>query len=175
MTSRPVQAVAPPDPETVLNRARATFDIEADAVRGLKSRIGAGFVEAVRRFGQQGNQQAGRISGRVLRQGRADQAPEVHRFAPTLVFLSASPCRIPSRRVVSSEPGPAITPSAASRSAHGSAVTPAPNALAVDHQCNEKVPHEVLQDCSTILYLGPNRRTGGAHGRSPTGPRSVRS
>ena len=42
MTSRPVQAVAPPDPETVLNRARATFDIEADAVRGLKSRIGAG-------------------------------------------------------------------------------------------------------------------------------------
>ena len=50
MTSRPVQAVAPPDPETVLNRARATFDIEADAVRGLKSRIGAGFVEAVRRI-----------------------------------------------------------------------------------------------------------------------------
>ena len=76
MTSRPVQAVAPPDPETVLNRARATFDIEADAVRGLKSRIGAGFVEAVRRILD--------VRGRVVVMGLGKSGHVGRKIAATL-------------------------------------------------------------------------------------------
>jgi arabinose-5-phosphate isomerase len=76
MTSRPVQAVAPPDPETVLNRARATFDIEADAVRGLKSRIGAGFVEAVRRILD--------VRGRVVVMGMGKSGHVGRKIAATL-------------------------------------------------------------------------------------------
>ncbi|MEB0110910.1 KpsF/GutQ family sugar-phosphate isomerase [Variovorax sp. RTB1] len=39
--------VAPTDPDKMLARARTTFDIEAAAVLGLKSRIGPSFVEAI--------------------------------------------------------------------------------------------------------------------------------
>ena len=46
MSSRP-SPVAPTDPDKMLARARTTFDIEAAAVLGLKSRIGPSFVEAI--------------------------------------------------------------------------------------------------------------------------------
>ena len=46
MSSRP-PLVAPTDPDKMLARARTTFDIEAAAVLGLKSRIGPSFVEAI--------------------------------------------------------------------------------------------------------------------------------
>ena len=49
MSSRPPLADKA-DPETVLARARTTFDIEAEAVLGLKSRIGASFVDAVHKI-----------------------------------------------------------------------------------------------------------------------------
>jgi arabinose-5-phosphate isomerase len=76
MTSRPAPAVAPPDSETVLDRARATFDIEADAVRGLKSRIGAGFVEAVRRILE--------VRGRVVVMGMGKSGHVGRKIAATL-------------------------------------------------------------------------------------------
>ncbi|MGF6527400.1 KpsF/GutQ family sugar-phosphate isomerase [Variovorax sp. PvP013] len=76
MTSRPAPAVAPPDSETVLDRARATFDIEADAVRGLKSRIGAGFVEAVRRILD--------VRGRVVVMGMGKSGHVGRKIAATL-------------------------------------------------------------------------------------------
>ncbi len=46
MSSRP-SLVTPTDPDKMLARARTTFDIEAAAVLGLKSRIGPSFVEAI--------------------------------------------------------------------------------------------------------------------------------
>ncbi|MBC7392901.1 MAG: SIS domain-containing protein, partial [Variovorax sp.] len=46
MSFRP-SLVAPTDPDKMLARARTTFDIEAAAVLGLKSRIGPSFVEAI--------------------------------------------------------------------------------------------------------------------------------
>lgn len=49
MSSRPPLADKA-DPETLLARARTTFDIEAEAVLGLKSRIGPSFVDAVHRI-----------------------------------------------------------------------------------------------------------------------------
>ena len=49
MSSRPPLADKA-DPETLLARARTTFDIEAEAVLGLKSRIGASFVDAVHKI-----------------------------------------------------------------------------------------------------------------------------
>ena len=49
MSSRPPLADKA-DPETLLARARTTFDIEAEAVLGLKSRIGPSFVEAVHKI-----------------------------------------------------------------------------------------------------------------------------
>ena len=76
MTSRPVPATAPPDPETLLARARATFDIEADAVRGLKSRIGAGFVEAVGRILA--------VRGRVVVMGMGKSGHVGRKIAATL-------------------------------------------------------------------------------------------
>jgi arabinose-5-phosphate isomerase len=76
MISRPAPAVAPPDSETVLDRARATFDIEADAVRGLKSRIGAGFVEAVRRILE--------VRGRVVVMGMGKSGHVGRKIAATL-------------------------------------------------------------------------------------------
>jgi arabinose-5-phosphate isomerase len=76
MTSRPAPAVAPPDSETLLDRARATFDIEADAVRGLKSRIGEGFVEAVRRILE--------VRGRVVVMGMGKSGHVGRKIAATL-------------------------------------------------------------------------------------------
>lgn len=76
MTSRPAPAVAPPDSETLLARARATFDIEADAVRGLKTRIGAGFVEAVRRILE--------VRGRVVVMGMGKSGHVGRKIAATL-------------------------------------------------------------------------------------------
>jgi arabinose-5-phosphate isomerase len=49
MSSRPPLADKA-DPETLLARARTTFDIEAEAVLGLKSRIGPTFVDAVHKI-----------------------------------------------------------------------------------------------------------------------------
>ncbi|MGJ7492702.1 KpsF/GutQ family sugar-phosphate isomerase [Variovorax sp. ZT4R33] len=49
MSSRPPLADKA-DPETLLARARTTFDIEAEAVLGLKSRIGPSFVDAVHKI-----------------------------------------------------------------------------------------------------------------------------
>ena len=49
MSSRPAPAPVV-DPEAILARARLTFDIEAEAVLGLKSRIGPSFVEAVHKI-----------------------------------------------------------------------------------------------------------------------------
>ena len=49
MSSRPPLAFAA-DPEMLLARARTTFDIEAAAVLGLKTRVGTSFVEAVHKI-----------------------------------------------------------------------------------------------------------------------------
>ncbi|MEJ7687274.1 MAG: KpsF/GutQ family sugar-phosphate isomerase [Variovorax sp.] len=49
MSSRPDPAAAA-QPDAMLERARITFDIEAAAVLGLKQRVGASFVEAVRKI-----------------------------------------------------------------------------------------------------------------------------
>ena len=49
MSSRPDLASAA-EPDAMLARARMTFDIEAEAVLGLKQRVGASFVQAVRKI-----------------------------------------------------------------------------------------------------------------------------
>ncbi|MDM0044554.1 KpsF/GutQ family sugar-phosphate isomerase [Variovorax dokdonensis] len=47
--STPTPSTVPDfDPDAMLDRARDTFDIEAQAVLGLKQRVGANFVQAVR-------------------------------------------------------------------------------------------------------------------------------
>ena len=48
MSSAPLPPVV--DANAILARARATFDIESDAVLGLKSRVGPSFVDAVRKI-----------------------------------------------------------------------------------------------------------------------------
>jgi arabinose-5-phosphate isomerase len=75
MTSRP-SPVHAPDPETLLARARDTFDIEAAAVLGLKSRIGGSFVEAVRKILD--------VQGRVVVMGMGKSGHVGRKIAATL-------------------------------------------------------------------------------------------
>ncbi|WP_295540213.1 KpsF/GutQ family sugar-phosphate isomerase [uncultured Pseudacidovorax sp.] len=65
-----------PDPDALLARARATFDIEAAAVQGLKSRVGASFVEAVRRILA--------LQGRVVVMGMGKSGHVGRKIAATL-------------------------------------------------------------------------------------------
>jgi arabinose-5-phosphate isomerase len=64
------------DPETLLARARTTFDIEAEAVLGLKSRIGPTFVEAVHRILD--------VRGRVVVMGMGKSGHVGRKIAATL-------------------------------------------------------------------------------------------
>jgi arabinose-5-phosphate isomerase len=64
------------DPEAMLLRARDTFDIEAQAVLGLKGRVGASFVEAVRRVLA--------VRGRVVVMGMGKSGHVGRKIAATL-------------------------------------------------------------------------------------------
>ena len=75
MSSRPTPAVVA-DPEQLLARARATFDIEAAAVLGLKDRLGPAFVEAVRRILD--------VRGRVVVMGMGKSGHVGRKIAATL-------------------------------------------------------------------------------------------
>ena len=75
MSSRPPLAFKA-DPETLLARARTTFDIEAEAVLGLKSRIGPTFVEAVHRILE--------VRGRVVVMGMGKSGHVGRKIAATL-------------------------------------------------------------------------------------------
>lgn len=65
-----------PDPDALLARARATFDIEAAAVLGLKARVGQSFVEAVRRILA--------LQGRVVVMGMGKSGHVGRKIAATL-------------------------------------------------------------------------------------------
>jgi arabinose-5-phosphate isomerase len=75
MSSRPPLAHAA-DPEALLARARTTFDIEAEAVLGLKSRLGPSFVEAVQRILD--------VRGRVVVMGMGKSGHVGRKIAATL-------------------------------------------------------------------------------------------
>src|SRR5689334_4847281 len=75
MSSRPVPAPVV-DPEAILARARLTFDIEAEAVTGLKTRIGPSFVEAVRKILE--------VRGRVVVMGMGKSGHVGRKIAATL-------------------------------------------------------------------------------------------
>ncbi|MGJ7581853.1 KpsF/GutQ family sugar-phosphate isomerase [Variovorax sp. RHLX14] len=75
MSSRPKLAVSA-DSEQLLARARATFDIEAAAVLGLKERLGPGFVEAVHRILE--------VRGRVVVMGMGKSGHVGRKIAATL-------------------------------------------------------------------------------------------
>ncbi|MFZ3116690.1 MAG: KpsF/GutQ family sugar-phosphate isomerase [Variovorax sp.] len=75
MSSRPPLADKA-DPETLLARARTTFDIEAEAVLGLKSRIGPSFVDAVHRILE--------VRGRVVVMGMGKSGHVGRKIAATL-------------------------------------------------------------------------------------------
>lgn len=64
------------DPDALLARARATFDIEAAAVLGLKARLGPAFVEAVRRILD--------VRGRVVVMGMGKSGHVGRKIAATL-------------------------------------------------------------------------------------------
>ena len=64
------------DPGALLARARATFDIEAAAVLGLKARLGAAFIEAVRRILA--------VRGRVVVMGMGKSGHVGRKIAATL-------------------------------------------------------------------------------------------
>ena len=64
------------DPDAQLARARATFDIEAAAVLGLKARLGESFVEAVRRILA--------VRGRVVVMGMGKSGHVGRKIAATL-------------------------------------------------------------------------------------------
>lgn len=64
------------DPDALLARARATFDVEAAAVQGLKARVGPGFVEAVRRMLD--------VRGRVVVMGMGKSGHVGRKIAATL-------------------------------------------------------------------------------------------
>lgn len=66
----------PLDPDALLARARATFDIEAAAVLGLKARLGESFVEAVRRILE--------VRGRVVVMGMGKSGHVGRKIAATL-------------------------------------------------------------------------------------------
>ena len=75
MSSRPNMAVSA-DSEQLLARARATFDIEAAAVLGLKDRLGPSFVEAVHRILE--------VRGRVVVMGMGKSGHVGRKIAATL-------------------------------------------------------------------------------------------
>ncbi|MDB5879003.1 MAG: KpsF/GutQ family protein [Variovorax sp.] len=75
MSSRPNMAVSA-DSEQLLARARATFDIEAAAVLGLKDRLGPGFVDAVHRILE--------VRGRVVVMGMGKSGHVGRKIAATL-------------------------------------------------------------------------------------------
>ena len=75
MSTRPPQAFAA-DPETLLARARTTFEIEAAAVLGLKSRVGPSFVEAVHKILA--------VRGRVVVMGMGKSGHVGRKIAATL-------------------------------------------------------------------------------------------
>ena len=66
----------PLDPDALLARARATFDIEAAAVLGLKARLRESFVEAVRRILE--------VRGRVVVMGMGKSGHVGRKIAATL-------------------------------------------------------------------------------------------
>ena len=75
MSSRPNLAVSA-DSEQLLARARATFDIEAAAVLGLKDRLGPAFVEAVNKILA--------VRGRVVVMGMGKSGHVGRKIAATL-------------------------------------------------------------------------------------------
>ncbi|WP_431109544.1 KpsF/GutQ family sugar-phosphate isomerase [Variovorax paradoxus] len=74
MSSAPLPPVV--DADAILARARATFDIESDAVLGLKSRVGPSFVEAVRKVLE--------VRGRVVVMGMGKSGHVGRKIAATL-------------------------------------------------------------------------------------------
>ena len=66
----------PLDPDALMARARATFDIEAAAVLGLKARLGKPFVDAVRRILE--------VRGRVVVMGMGKSGHVGRKIAATL-------------------------------------------------------------------------------------------
>jgi arabinose-5-phosphate isomerase len=64
------------DPAAMLARARATFDIEAEAVLGLKARVGDSFVDAVRKILE--------VRGRVVVMGMGKSGHVGRKIAATL-------------------------------------------------------------------------------------------
>ena len=75
MSSRPAPAHVV-DPEAILARARITFDIEAEAVLGLKNRVGPSFVDAVRKILE--------VRGRVVVMGMGKSGHVGRKIAATL-------------------------------------------------------------------------------------------
>jgi arabinose-5-phosphate isomerase len=74
MSSAPLPPVVNAD--AILARARATFDIESDAVLGLKSRVGPSFVDAVRKILE--------VRGRVVVMGMGKSGHVGRKIAATL-------------------------------------------------------------------------------------------
>ncbi|KQU82814.1 arabinose 5-phosphate isomerase [Variovorax sp. Root318D1] len=74
MSSAPLPPVV--DADAILARARATFDIESDAVLGLKSRVGPSFVDAVRKILE--------VRGRVVVMGMGKSGHVGRKIAATL-------------------------------------------------------------------------------------------
>jgi arabinose-5-phosphate isomerase len=74
MSSAPLPPTVNAD--AVLARARATFDIESEAVSGLKSRVGPSFVEAVRKILE--------VRGRVVVMGMGKSGHVGRKIAATL-------------------------------------------------------------------------------------------
>ena len=72
----PAMSSLPLDPDALLARARATFDIEAAAVLGLKARLGDAFVDAVRRILE--------VRGRVVVMGMGKSGHVGRKIAATL-------------------------------------------------------------------------------------------
>ena len=74
MSSAPLPPVV--DAGAILARARATFDIESDAVLGLKSRVGPSFVDAARKILE--------VRGRVVVMGMGKSGHVGRKIAATL-------------------------------------------------------------------------------------------
>src|SRR5579864_3092613 len=75
MSYRPEPSLAA-DHDKILERARATFDIEAEAVLGLKKRVGRSFVEAVQKVLE--------VRGRVVVMGMGKSGHVGRKIAATL-------------------------------------------------------------------------------------------
>ena len=76
MSSLPPLKVPMVDAQQMLDRARLTFDIEAAAVLGLKSRVGPAFVDAVRKILE--------VRGRVVVMGMGKSGHVGRKIAATL-------------------------------------------------------------------------------------------